>query len=139
MRTKRLIYCLCLAWLTGCVQIVSEQSRTETVGTNGTSSITTTTKVKGGARFAGKQALEKLAAKQTKTTQGFGIEGITQESDAGPLMGAVANGVSAAVIGAMTGRVSPAQLSQPAPAPSVPAGFKLVPVNDPSKPQPEVR
>ena len=92
-----------------------------------------TTRAKAYSFAAGKSAMRDFKASQTAKTQGLSVGSLDSESDANPLAQTIGQLVMQGLAAYATGGASTLRA-----APLIPPGYKLVPVDDPSKPQPEI-
>lgn len=92
-----------------------------------------TTRAKAYSFAAGKSAMRDFKASQTAKTQGLSVGSLDSESDANPLAQTIGQLVMQGLAAYATGGTSALRSS-----PQIPPGYKLVPIDDPSKPQPEI-
>lgn len=98
-----------------------------------------TTRARSVAFMAGKSAMRDVKVSQTEKTQGMSVGALDQESDATKLSEAIGAVLVKGLIAYMTGGASTMVPGASAPtALAIPAGFKLVPKDDPSTSKPEV-
>lgn len=94
--------------------------------------------------MAGKSAMRDVKVTQTEKTQGMSVGALDQESDATKLSEAIGAVLVKGLMAYMTGGASTfsggngSAASAAIPALAIPAGYKLVPKDDPSSPKPEV-
>lgn len=123
------------AMITGCASHATRQVDRRPDGTE------VSTRARSVAFMAGKSALRDVKVTQTEKTQGMSVGRLDQESDATALSEAIGNVLVRGLAAYLTGGAGgfPAlPAAAPAAGPAIPPGFKLVPVDDPSRPQPEI-
>lgn len=123
---KRILLACAVALLAGCA---TNYTKTTTAPDG-----TRTVEARAKSFAAGKSQLKEFNARNAKDSQSIGLGSMANESDATALTAVLGQVMLDGLKAYMTGGMAPASRS----APTIPAGYKLIPKDDHSTPQPEI-